>query len=198
MQERAVQELLHHESGILSAATAFGKTVVCCAMIAERKTSTLILLQSSSLIEQWNTALERFLSIEEALPTYQTKSGRTRKRKSLIGYLQGERDTTTGIIDIAMAGSVFGKHDFAGRLSSYGMVLVDECHHAASETMQRVLREVKAKYVYGVTATPIRIRHHSKKTFCTPKKKSSSAARVCAGGKSTNSCGASSPCRNAA
>lgn len=156
MQERAVQELLRHESGILSAATAFGKTVVCCAMIAERKTSTLILLQSSALIEQWNAALERFLSIEEALPTYQTKSGRTRKRKSLIGCLQGERDTTTGIIDIAMVGSVFGRHDFSEKLSAYGMVLVDECHHAASETMQRVLREVKAKYVYGVTATPIR------------------------------------------
>ena len=145
-----------HDNGILSAATAFGKTVVCCAMIAERKTNTLILLQSSALIEQWEAALKRFLFIEEELPTYTTKSGRTRKRKSLIGCLQSEKDTTTGIIDIAMASSIFGKHDFSERLSSYGMVLVDECHHAASETMQHVLRKVRAKYVYGVTATPIR------------------------------------------
>ena len=156
IQERAVQKLLRHDNGILSAATAFGKTVVCCAMIAERKTNTLILLQSSALIEQWEAALKRFLFIEEELPTYTTKSGRTRKRKSLIGCLQSEKDTTTGIIDIAMASSIFGKHDFSERLSSYGMVLVDECHHAASETMQHVLRKVRAKYVYGVTATPIR------------------------------------------
>ena len=31
-----------------------------------------------------------------------------------------------------------------------------ECHHAASATVEKILREVKAKYVYGVTATPMR------------------------------------------
>ena len=65
IQERAVQKLLRHDNGILSAATAFGKTVVCCAMIAERKTNTLILLQSSALIEKLEAALKRFLFIEE-------------------------------------------------------------------------------------------------------------------------------------
>lgn len=156
IQKHAMKNMLRYDNGILSAATAFGKTVVCCAMIAERKTSTLILLQSSALIDQWKAALKRFLSIDEDAPTYKTKSGRTRKRKELIGILQGAKDTTTGIIDIAMVGSVYGKHDFAERMQSYGMVLVDECHHAASETMQRVLRDIRAKYVYGVTATPIR------------------------------------------
>lgn len=68
--------------------------------------STLILLESSALIEQWEKALTSFLSIDAELPEYKTKTGRTRKRKSLIGTIQGAKDTSTGIIDIAMAGSL--------------------------------------------------------------------------------------------
>ena len=74
----------------------------------------------------------------------------------MIGRLQGAHDSMTGIIDIAMAGSLCKKGEFHYLLNQYGMVLVDECHHAASDTIANVLREVKAKYVYGVTATPKR------------------------------------------
>ena len=155
-QAVAAEKMLAHETGILSAATAFGKTVVCSYLIAARKVSTLILLESSSLIEQWQEALLRFLMIDEELPEYQTPSGQTRKRKSIIGKLQGAHDSMTGIIDIAMAGSLYKKGEFHPKLQDYGMVIVDECHHAASDTMVGILREVKAKYVYGVTATPMR------------------------------------------
>ena len=62
----------------------------------------------------------------------------------------------TGIIDIAMAGSLCKKGEYHNLLNEYGLVLVDECHHSASETIANVLKEVKAKYVYGVTATPKR------------------------------------------
>lgn len=152
----AVEVLSQSEIGILNAATAFGKTVVCCNMIARKKVNTLILLQSSSLIEQWQGALEKFLSIEEELPEYETPSGRRKKRKSVIGRLQGAHDSTTGIIDIAMAGSVCRKGEYHKRLKDYGLVILDECHHAASDTIIDVLQEVNAKYVYGVTATPFR------------------------------------------
>ena len=108
-QAVAVEKMLAHETGILSAATAFGKTVVCSYLIATRKLSTLVLLESSSLIEQWQEALAKFLMIDEELPEYQTASGQTRKRKSIIGKLQGAHDSMTGIIDIAMAGSLYKK-----------------------------------------------------------------------------------------
>ena len=62
----------------------------------------------------------------------------------------------TGIIDIAMAGSLRKKGEWHPLLEQYGMVIVDECHHAASNTIANVLKNVKAKYVYGVTATPKR------------------------------------------
>lgn len=152
----AVEALVAKDVGILNAATAFGKTVVCCNIIARKKVNTLILLQSSSLMEQWVNALNKFLVIKEELPEYRTPSGRTRKRKSIIGTLQGAHDSTTGIIDIAMVGSICKKGEYHHRLKDYGMVILDECHHAASDTIVDVLQEVCAKHVYGVTATPFR------------------------------------------
>lgn len=155
-QKKAVRLLLQYDNGILSAATAFGKTVVCSNLIARKQVNTLILLESSSLIEQWEKSLSIFLKIDEELPEYKTKTGRLKTRKSLIGIIQGAKDTSTGIVDIAMVGSLYKKGEFHPRLKEYGMIIVDECHHSASNTVSRVLREVPAKYMYGVTATPFR------------------------------------------
>lgn len=152
----AVETLENQCTGILQAATAFGKTVVCCNLIARKRVNTLILLQSSTLMDQWERALKEFLVIDEEPPEYKTPSGRIKVRKGVIGKLQGAHDSTTGIIDIAMAGSLCKKGEFHNRLKEYGMVILDECHHAASETIVDVLQEVRAKYVYGVTATPVR------------------------------------------
>ena len=68
----------------------------------------------------------KFLNINEKLPTYETKTGRVRKRKSLIGTLQGAHDSMTGIIDIAMAGSLCKKGEYHKLLKEYGLVLVDD------------------------------------------------------------------------
>ena len=152
----AVEKFLQYDNGILNAATAFGKTVVCCDVIAQRQVSTLILIQSSALLEQWKEALEKFLHIDEELPEYETPAGRKKRRKSVVGKLQGAHDSTTGIIDIAMVGSVCKNGEYHRRLKEYGLILVDECHHAASDTIVDILQEAKAKYVYGVTATPFR------------------------------------------
>ena len=155
-QKLALEEMMKYDNGILQAATAFGKTVVCSAMIAEKKVNTLIILENSALLDQWKDALEQFLDIDERLPEYKTKTGRTRVRKSLIGKLQGSHDSMTGVVDIAMAGSLCKKEEWHPLIDHYGMIIVDECHHAASDTIAKVLQKVPAKYVYGVTATPKR------------------------------------------
>lgn len=152
----AVETMLENETGILHAATAFGKTVVCCDMIARRGINTLILVDRADLMNQWIKRLEEFLDIDEELPEYQTKTGRTRKRKSLIGNLQGAHDTLTGIVDVAMIRSLKKKDGFHPKLKEYAQVYFDECHHAASDSAIEVLQEINAKYVYGVTATPKR------------------------------------------
>ena len=84
-QELAAEQLLKNSDGVLEAATAFGKTVVCSYLIAERKVNTLILLQSKDLLAQWWDELNKFLDIREELPEYETKTGRKKKRDSAIG-----------------------------------------------------------------------------------------------------------------
>ena len=152
----AVETMLQNETGILHAATAFGKTVVCCDMIARRGLNALILVDRADLMNQWLQRLEEFLEIDEELPEYKTKGGRTKQRKSLIGSLQGARDTLTGIVDVAMIRSLKKKDGFHPMLKEYSQVYFDECHHAASDSAIEILQEVNAKYVYGVTATPKR------------------------------------------
>ena len=155
-QELAAEKLLSHSDGVLSAATAFGKTVVCSYLIAERKVNTLILLQSKDLLNQWVDELNHFLEIREEPPEYETKTGRKKKRNSVIGVLHGNKNTLTGIIDVAMVGSMYSRGQFNERINSYEMVIMDECHHAASNTSMELLQKINAKYVYGVSATPKR------------------------------------------
>ena len=155
-QDLAAHRLLAYDHGVLSAATAFGKTVVCSYLISEKKVNTLILLQSKDLLEQWVEELNKFLTIDEEPPFYKTKTGREKRRDSVIGILHGNKNTLTGIIDVAMIGSMYSKGKFNKRINSYGMVIMDECHHAGSATATQVLQKVNARYVYGVTATPKR------------------------------------------
>lgn len=100
--------------------------------------------------------LNKFLEIDEEPPEYETKTGRKKKRDSVIGILHGGKNTLTGIVDVAMVGSMYGKGKFNEMLNSYGMVIVDECHHSASNTSMELLQKINAKYVYGVSATPKR------------------------------------------
>ena len=156
-QKPAAEALLREDTGVLSATTAFGKTVIGAYLIGKRKTNTLILVQSSALLEQWKSALERFLDIHETLPEPPRKRGR-RKKQYLIGQVGSGKNTRSGIIDIAIMQSLFEGEEKSVKefVSEYGMVIVDECHHVAAFTFERVLRAVKAKYVYGLSATPMR------------------------------------------
>lgn len=152
-QDLAADRLLAYDHGVLSAATAFGKTVVCSYLISERKVNTLILLHNKDLIDQWVEELDRFLEIDEEPPVYKTKTGREKRRESAIGILHGGKDTLTGIIDVAMVGSLYGKGNYHERINSYGMVIMDECHHCGAKLSVQVMQKVNARYIYGVSAT---------------------------------------------
>ena len=155
-QDLVANRMLQHDHGVLSATTAFGKTVVCSYLISQRKVSTLILLHSKDLIEQWVEELNKFLIIKEKPPIYKTKTGREKRRDSVIGVLTGNKNTITGIVDVAMIGSMYSKGKFNDFINSYGLVIMDECHHCGSNTSIEVMERVNSRYVYGVSATPKR------------------------------------------
>lgn len=74
----------------------------------------------------------------------------------MIGTLKAGQDKTTGIIDFALIGSAYHKGEFFENIDSYGMVLIDECHHIASAQGQALMQRIRAKYIYGLSATPNR------------------------------------------
>ena len=152
-QTIAAERLLSFDMGMLAAATAFGKTVIGANLIGRRKVNTLVLVHTVEIMNNWVRDLNRFLTINEELPTYTTPKGRVKQRDSVIGTFSSQKKAATGIIDIAMIGSLGKEEDINPMVRDYGMIIVDECHHAAAATFENVLRASAAKYVYGMSAT---------------------------------------------
>lgn len=154
-QQRAIEALEAHRCGTLYATTAFGKTVTAAALIARKKVNTLILVHTKALLDQWRERLEEYLSTDFQPEEHHKGRGR-RKKFQQFGALSSIENTLNGKIDIALLQSCMSDNEVKPFVHHYGMVIVDECHHAPAVNFERVLREVNARYVYGLTATPIR------------------------------------------
>ncbi len=154
-QQQALDALMKYDIGVLSATTAFGKTVVGARLISERKVNTLILVHRQQLLSQWMKRLSDFLAIREELPELPEKRGRKNKQ-SLIGQMGAGRNQPSGIIDVATMQSLNSGEEVRDRIKGYGMVIVDECHHVPAFSFEKILKKATAKYVYGLTATPAR------------------------------------------
>lgn len=139
-QEAAVAAMLHHDTGVLCAPTAFGKTVTAAAMIAERGINTLVLVHRTELLKQWQERLQSFLGLG----------------KGVVGTIGGGKAKPTGKIDVAVMQSVSRQGDINPLVENYGQIIIDECHHVGAVSFDAILKRVKAKYVLGLTATPVR------------------------------------------
>ena len=164
-QQQAVDAMLRYENGVLEAATAFGKTAVGAYLIANRQVNTLILVHNKEILKNWQEDLNKFLDINEPIPQYTTPTGRVRTYPSAIGSVASGQHKATGIIDVAMIASLGKNEDISELVKNYGMIIMDECHHAGAATAMNVLREVTAQYVYGLTATPKRNDGQEQKVF---------------------------------
>ena len=153
-QPLAITKMLEHNDGILCGTTAFGKTVAAIKLIEERKVNTLILVNRISLVEQWKEKIAEFLTINEILPD--KKDTKKKKNQSLVGQYGGGKKELTGIIDIAVMQSLSRDGEVDECVKDYGMVIVDECHHVSAFSFELILKNITAKCVYGLTATPTR------------------------------------------
>jgi len=139
-QMTAVRHLLASDHGVLCAPPGAGKTVMGCAMIARARTSVLVLVHRSVLLDQWRLTAMRFLGL----------------KKKDIGVRRGRTSRLTGRLDIAMLPSLSRAENPASLFSGYGLVIIDECHHVPAVSFEAVMKLCPSRLVYGLTATPKR------------------------------------------
>ncbi|MBP1628350.1 MAG: putative helicase [Holophagaceae bacterium] len=140
VQQAAADAITPHDLGIFVAPPGTGKTVFGAHMIAMRGVNTLVLVHRKPLLDQWCAQLQTFLGLG----------------KKEVGQIGGGKQKATGRIDVAMIQSLVSREGVLDFVGNYGQVIVDECHHAPAISFERVMREVKARYVLGLTATPYR------------------------------------------
>jgi superfamily II DNA or RNA helicase len=140
LQEEAVSTVSDHDEGILCAPTAFGKTAAAAWLIAKRKVNTLILVHRQQLLDQWHERLAMFLGLPPRS----------------LGQIGGGKMDRTGCVDVAVIQSLYRKEQVKDFVAEYGQVVVDECHHISAFTFEQVMKQVKARYIVGLTATPTR------------------------------------------
>jgi superfamily II DNA or RNA helicase len=139
-QEAAVAAMLSFDAGVLCAPTAFGKTVTAAAMIARRGVKTLVLVHRTELLRQWLERLQALLNLGDGV----------------VGTIGGGKPRPGGMVDIAVMQSLSRQGTVNPLVEDYAHVIVDECHHVGAVSFDAILRRTRAKYVLGLTATPIR------------------------------------------
>jgi superfamily II DNA or RNA helicase len=140
VQKKALQAIVPFDTGVLVAPPGMGKTVIGCALIARRKVNTLILVHRAPLVEQWRNRLGEFLGL----------------KPKEVGILGGQRRRLTGKVDLVMIQSLAKLDPNDPICSSYGQIIVDECHHIPALSFEAVLKRFTSRYVFGLTATPFR------------------------------------------
>ena len=139
-QQELAECLLQFDEGLLCAPPAFGKTAIAAWLISERLVNTLVLVHRGQLLDQWRERLASFLNVPV----------------ESIGQIGGGKEQITSRIDVAMIQSLYRKGAVKDLVADYGQVIVDECHHISAFSFEQVLKQVKARFVVGLTATPTR------------------------------------------
>lgn len=137
-QAEAVEDILDHDFGVLSAAIGSGKTTMALYVIAKRKQPALIIVHTKELLHQWVERACQFLgmSLEEI--------GQIGGGKKIIG-----KKLTVGIVNsiYPIASEIRDK---------FGFIIVDEAHHCPSRIFTEALSAFDCRFMLGLSATPYR------------------------------------------
>lgn len=131
-QEKVLYDTDGYTDYIIRADVGFGKTATACATIAREKQKTLIVVPTTVLREQWKAEIKKFLGITAGQ------------------FGSGILDTTSNVVVTNIQTAV--KH-ITTLASSFGMIIIDECHRCPASTFLSLLEASRAKYRIGLSAT---------------------------------------------
>jgi superfamily II DNA or RNA helicase len=135
-QKKAADTLLSFNYGILQISNDFGKTTIISYIIEKLKINTLILVHTEALLNQWKAVIMPFLN----------------KNESEIGHIDADKNVKTGVIDIALIQLFVNDNEKKKELRNYGLVIVDECQCISALTIDLILKNITARYVYGLSS----------------------------------------------
>lgn len=140
-QQCVVDSFLKPEprDGIISLQTGGGKTVCALYIASKLRVPTIVLVHSTFLRDQWIERIQAFLP------------------NARIGTVQGETiDIENKDIVVGMLQTISMKDLPPKLFAPIGLVIVDECHHIASESFSQAIPKLTSKYMLGLSATPER------------------------------------------
>lgn len=148
-QQEAVNCTDKKEIGIISAPPGSGKTLIGLAIVANKKQPALIIVHRKQLFDQWIERIQSFLGIA----------------KPFIGKIESGQQKIGTHITVAMIQSLAGIDSANELFNSFGLIIIDECHHVPAKTFRQVITNFSSYYLYGLTATPIRKNNDEKLIF---------------------------------
>ena len=125
--------------GLICLHTGGGKTVCGLYIAAQLKLPTLVLVHNTFLRDQWIERIKMFLP-NARIGLFQGTTQQVEDRDIVVGMLQ----------------SICLKDIHADTFKNIGFVIVDECHHIASEAFSQAVPKITSKYMLGLSATPER------------------------------------------
>lgn len=144
-QQLAADSMLEHKIAMMEAVPGFGKTVIALYIISIIQKSTLIIVHNKELLLQWKEKIDQFIEYPKS----------KLKRDHYIGEYHSNKKKLKQHIDVALIQSLNNLKDITV-LKNYGLIIIDECHHASSETYRNVLRHLNARFIYSFSGTPER------------------------------------------
>ncbi|MGI8584366.1 MAG: TOTE conflict system archaeo-eukaryotic primase domain-containing protein [Chitinophagaceae bacterium] len=140
-QQSVIENIAKKDLGVIVAPPGSGKTIVALKIIADKQQPSLIVVHRKQLLEQWIERIETFLGIP----------------KNEIGKIGQGKNNIGKQITIATIQSLSKELDKPQNIiTSFGTIIVDECHHIPAETYRNTIAKLQTFYLYGLTATPFR------------------------------------------
>lgn len=136
--QKILDQFQNGNGGVLSLPCGWGKTVLAIKSIAKLQKKTLVIVNKEFLMDQWIDSIEKFTNAK-------------------VGILQQNKIQIEGRdIVVGMLHSICQKNYPSEIYDHFGYVIIDECHHIASETFSRALPKIATQYMLGLSATPNR------------------------------------------